>query len=141
MDDRPPVSSEPPLLLLEVHCPNCRARLTQGERVILQGHSVATHQDGDVSLSAIFGRRDTQTDLPAGDGDVVTFACPACERSLTIETPCARCGAPVASVNLASGEPMEICGRRGCRCHALGGCGDVDQMTDLLNRMFRIPHD
>jgi|WetSurMetagenome_2_1015567.scaffolds.fasta_scaffold301523_1 hypothetical protein len=141
MDERLPVSPEQPLLLLDVHCPNCRASLTEGDQVVLQGHAVPTHQDGEVRLSALFGRREVRTDLALGDGDVVTYTCPACERSLTIDTPCRLCGAPLASVNLASGESMELCGRRGCRGDALGGYGDIDEMTDLLNRMFKIPHD
>jgi hypothetical protein len=141
MGERPPVYPAQPLLLLDVHCPNCRASLVEGEQVVLQGHVVPAHQDGEIRLSAIFGRGDVKTDLPIGDGDVVTFACPACEHGLTIDAPCRLCGAPLASVNLASGEPMEFCGRRGCRGHALGGYGDIDEMTDLLNRMFKIPHD
>jgi hypothetical protein len=141
MDDPLSVCPSQPLLLLEVHCPNCRATLTQGEQVVLLGHVVPAHQDGEIRLSALFGRDEVQTDLPVGEGDVVTFTCPACERSLTIDTPCRLCGGPLASVNLASGESLEVCGRRGCRGHALGGHGDVDEMTDLLNRMFKIPHD
>ena len=130
-----------PLLLLEVNCPNCQAALTHSQQVILGAHLVATHQDGEIRLSALFGDDQVQTDLAMGDGDVATFTCPYCERSLMVETPCKLCGGPLASVNLASGETMEFCGRRGCRGHALGGFGDVDEMTDLLNRMFKIPHD
>jgi len=141
MDDRLPVYPNPSLLLLEVHCPNCRATLTQGQQVVLLGHAVPTHQDGEIRLSALFGHADVQTDLPLADGDVVTFTCPSCERSLMIDTPCTLCGGPLASFDLASGETMDVCGRRGCRGHAFGGDGDVDGMTDLLNRMFKIPHD
>ena len=130
-----------PLLLLEVRCPNCQAALTQGQHVVLGAHVVPTHQDGEIRLSALFGDYQAQTDLTIGDGDVLTFTCPACERSLMVDTPCKLCGGPLASVNLASGETMEFCGRKGCRGHALGGYGDVDEMTDLLNRMFKIPHD
>jgi hypothetical protein len=82
-----------------------------------------------------------ETDLAIGDGEVVTYACPSCERGLTVESPCKFCGAPLASVNLPTGEAMEFCGRTGCRGRVLGGYGDVDEMTDLLNRMFKIPHD
>jgi hypothetical protein len=141
MDGRPPVYPDQPLLLLEILCPNCRAALTRGHQVVLSGHAVPAHQDGEFRFSALFGSYDVQTDLTIGDGDVVTFTCPSCEHSLTIETPCKLCGGPLASFNLASGESMEVCGRRGCRGHAFGGYGDVDEMTDLLNRMFKIPHD
>jgi hypothetical protein len=141
MDERLPVYPDQPLLLLDAHCPSCRTPLTRSEQVVLQGRVVATQQEGEIRLSALFGRNDVKTDLAIVDGDVVTFTCPACERSLTVDTPCRFCGAPLASVNLASGESMEFCGRRGCRGHVLGGYGDVDEMTDLLNRMFKIPHD
>ena len=130
-----------PLLLLEVYCPNCQAMLTSGETLVLGAHVVSTDQDGEVRLSALFGDSGAESDLAIADGEVVTYACPACERSLTVETPCKFCGAPLASVNLATGEAMEICGRAGCRGRVLGGYGDVDEMTDLLNRMFKIPHD
>ena len=130
-----------PLLLLEVYCPSCEAPLTNGQQVVLQAHVVSTEQDGEIRLSALFGTSSVETDLTIGEGAVVTYACPACERSLTVETPCKFCGGPLASANLPTGEAMEFCGRKGCRGRVLGGYGDVDEMTDLLNRMFKIPHD
>ena len=130
-----------PLLLLEVYCPNCKAPLTAAEQVVLQGHVASTDHDGEVRLSAVFGDSGVETDLAIGEGEVVTYTCPSCERSLTVETPCKFCGAPLASVNLPTGEALEFCGRTGCRGRVLGGYGDVDEMTDLLNRMFKIPHD
>ena len=130
-----------PLLLLELYCPNCQAPLTIGRQVVLSGHLASTEQDGEVRLSAIFGDGTVETDLPLSEGDAATYACPSCERSLTVETPCKFCGGPLASANLPTGEAMEFCGRKGCRGRVLGGYGDVDEMTDLLNRMFRIPHD
>jgi hypothetical protein len=130
-----------PLLRLEVHCPNCQTKLTTGDRVVLDARVVGTGEEGEVRLSALFGDSRAETDLVIADGDAVTFECPHCERSLTVDTPCRFCGGPLASVTLSTGEPMELCGRKGCRGHALGGYGDPDEMTDLLNRMFRIPHD
>jgi hypothetical protein len=130
-----------PLLLLEVCCPNCQAPLTSGQQVVLGAHVSATEQDGEMRLSALFGDPRAETDLTVGEGDVVTYTCPSCERGLMVETPCKLCGGPLASVNLPTGEALEFCGRKGCRGHALGGYGDVDEMTDLLNRMFKIPHD
>jgi hypothetical protein len=141
MDEPLSVHPAQPLLRLEVQCPNCHAALTRDQQVVLAAHVVRGNQDGEVRLSALFGDYRAQSDLSIEDGDVLTYSCPSCDRSLTIETPCTLCGGPLASVNLASGESMEVCGRRGCRGHALGGYGDVDEMTDLLNRMFKIPHD
>jgi hypothetical protein len=130
-----------PLLLLELYCPGCQAPLTNGEHVILAAHVASTDQNGEVRLSAVFGDSRVESDLTLGEGAMVTYACPSCERSLTVDTPCKFCGGPLASANLPTGEAMEFCGREGCRGRVLGGYGDVDEMTDLLNRMFKIPHD
>jgi hypothetical protein len=130
-----------PLLLLDVHCPNCQAALTTGEQVVLGAHVVGTDQEGEVRLSALFGDSRAETDLTIADGEAVVYSCPFCERTLTVDTPCKFCGGPLASATLASGEPLEFCGRTGCRGHVLGGYGDLDEMNDLLNRMFKIPHD
>jgi hypothetical protein len=115
--------------------------VTNGQQVVLRAHVVSTDRDGEIRLSALFGDSGVESNLAIGEGEVVTYACPSCERSLTVETPCKFCGAPLASANLPSGEAMEFCGRAGCRGRVLGGYGDVDEMTDLLNRMFKIPHD
>jgi predicted RNA-binding Zn-ribbon protein involved in translation (DUF1610 family) len=130
-----------PLLLLDVRCPNCQASLTQGEQVVLHAHVAEPPQEGEVRLSALFGDYACQTDLALGDGGVVEFICPACDRSIMVDAACRLCGAPQGSLNLASGGTLEFCGRRGCRGHALGGFGELDDMIELLNRMFKIPHD
>ncbi len=41
----------------------------------------------------------------------------------------------------ASGRVLEFCSRRGCKGHALGGVGDIDQMMSLMNKMFETPYD
>jgi predicted RNA-binding Zn-ribbon protein involved in translation (DUF1610 family) len=130
-----------PLLLLDVCCPNCQASLTQGQEVVLHAHVAEPRQEGEVHLSALFGDYSHTTDLAISDGTVVEFLCPSCERSIMVETACRLCGAPLASLNLASGGSLEFCARRGCRGHALGGFGELDDMIELLNRMFKIPHD
>lgn len=130
-----------PLLLLDVCCPNCQASLTRGEQVVLHAHVPEPRQEGEVRLSALFGDYSVQTDLVIPDGAVTDFLCPSCERSVMVETACKLCGAPQASLNLAGGGSLEFCARRGCRGHALGGFGELDDMIELLNRMFKIPHD
>ena len=130
-----------PLLWLDVHCPNCKAALTSGQHVVLDARVIGSGREGEIRLSALFGDSHVETDLALADGEAIAFSCPSCERTLTVETPCKFCGGPLAEVTLASGEPMELCGRKGCRGHVLGGYGDPDEMTDLLNRMFKIPHD
>ncbi len=130
-----------PLLLLEMYCPGCQAPLTNGRQVVLRARVASTDQEGEIRLSALFGDSAVETDLAIAEGAVLAYACPSCERSLTVEAPCKFCGASLASVNLPTGEAMEFCGRSGCRGRVLGGYGEVDEMTDLLNRMFKIPHD
>jgi predicted RNA-binding Zn-ribbon protein involved in translation (DUF1610 family) len=129
------------LLLLEVTCPNCGDLLTEGRQVHLAGYLKESNQDGDVFVSAIFGEHSVQSDLKIADGSVVEFRCPTCDMSLMLNTPCRLCGASMASLNLRTGGYLEFCSRRGCKGHALGGFGDVDEMISLVNKMFHTPHD
>jgi hypothetical protein len=99
------------------------------------------HRDGEVRLSAIFGEYSIETDLEIPAGALVEFRCPACDQSLMLPTPCKMCGAPMASLNLKDGGYVEICSRRGCTGHTLGGSGDIDAMIGLINRMMNTPHD
>ncbi len=129
------------LLLLELECPHCKRVLTKGEKVPLDAFVRDNHQDGQVSLSALFGDYTVETDLKIPEGAIVEFRCPECEASLLLTLPCRMCGAPMASLNLTSGGYLEFCSRRGCKGHALGGVGDIDQMINLMNKMFETPYD
>ena len=129
------------MLVLALCCPQCSATLTEGPRVRLDGHVGRTHQQGDISLSAVFGDYSVETDLALEEGDVVDFSCPRCEASLMLPLTCKICGAAMASLNIAKGGYLEFCTRRGCRAHALGGTGNIDDMMSLMNRMFETPYD
>jgi hypothetical protein len=129
------------MLVLELCCPQCGEALTEGTRVRLDGHVRRTHQQGEVSLSAVFGDDSANADLTLEDGDAVDLSCPRCEASLMLPLACKICGASMASLNIAKGGHLEFCSRRGCRAHALGGTGDIDDMMGLLNRMFGTPYD
>ncbi len=129
------------MLLLDVSCPNCQGSLNEGQKVHLDAYIRETNQDGKVYLSALFGDHTVSTDLDIADGMAVEFRCPLCDQSLMLEMPCRLCGAPMASLNIQGGGVVEFCSRRGCKAHALGGFGDVDQMMALINTMFRTPHD
>jgi predicted RNA-binding Zn-ribbon protein involved in translation (DUF1610 family) len=129
------------MLLLDAVCPNCSATLTEGQKVHLDGYVRETNQDGTIYLSAIFGDYTVETDLPIPEGAVAEFRCPACDVSIMLQMPCRLCGAQMASVNLRPGGVLEFCSRRGCKGHALGGFGDVNQMMSLVNTMFNTPHD
>jgi len=129
------------MLLLQVCCPYCRAPLSEGTKVVLDAYVSDTGQDGKVALSAIFGDDTVETDLDVPNGTIAEFRCPSCDQSLMLQMPCRLCGAPMASVNIQTGGVVEFCSRRGCKGHALGGFGDVDQMMSLINTMLRTPHD
>ncbi len=129
------------MLLLEVCCPSCHAVLTEGQKVHLDAYVRDTHEDGKVYLSAIFGDYSVQSELKIPEGATVEFRCPICDESLMLQIPCRLCGAPMASLTLTVGGTLEFCSRRGCRGHALGGFGDVDQMMALINNMMSTPHD
>ena len=130
-----------PMLLMELVCPQCGAALTDGTKFRLDAQVKDTKQEGEMVLSAIFGDYTVETDLPLREGDVVDFRCPRCDASLMLPLACKLCGASMASLNLAGGGYIEFCSRRGCKGHALGGFGDVDQMMTLVNSMFKTPHD
>ncbi len=129
------------MLVVPLSCPQCRAPLTENARVRLDAHVMRTHQHGSVSLSAVFGDYGVETDLAYEEGDVAEFSCPRCEASLMLPLPCKICGAPRASLNIAEGGYLEFCSRRGCRAHALGGTGNIDDMISLMHRMFETPYD
>ena len=129
------------LLVLALCCPQCGAALTEGTRLRLDGHARRTHQEGSVSLSAVFGDYSVEADLTLEEGDVVDYSCPKCEASLMLPLACKLCGASMASLNIAKGGYVEFCSRRGCRAHALGGTGNIDDMMSLMNRMFDTPYD
>jgi predicted RNA-binding Zn-ribbon protein involved in translation (DUF1610 family) len=129
------------MLLMEVTCPYCHGMLTEGTRIVLDAYSEASNQDGQVKLSAIFGDYSVESELEIPEGTTVQFRCPKCDSSIMLQLACRLCGATMASVNLVKGGYLEFCTRRGCKGHALGGVGDVDEMMNLMNRMLETPYD
>ncbi len=129
------------MLLLEACCPSCNALLTEGQLVHLDAYCKESNRDGRIYLSAIFGDYAIQTDLTIPKGATVEFRCPICDVSLMLQIPCKLCGATMASVNIRAGGTLEFCSRAGCKGHALGGFGDVDEMMSLINTMLNTPHD
>lgn len=129
------------MLVLELTCPQCGEVLTEGTKLPLNAFIRETQREGEMRLSAIFGDYTVVTELEMRDGNIVEFHCPKCEAPLTIPLTCKICGAPMASLNIRQGGYLEFCSRSGCRGHALGGVGDIDQMMSLMNRMFETPYD
>lgn len=129
------------MLVLDLMCPYCRARLTQGSQVRLDGHVKDNNQDGEIRLSAVFGDYEATTELDVPAGAIVDFRCPRCDASVMLPSRCRRCGAPMASLDHVAGGYIEFCSRQGCKGHALGGEGDADQMMELMNKMMKTPYD
>jgi hypothetical protein len=129
------------MLVLELCCPQCQATLTEGVKLHLDAHVRDTHRDGVVYLSAVFGDYSVEGELEIPEGAVVEFACPKCDASIMLPLACKLCGAPMASLNMRGGGYLEFCGRRGCKAHAIGGVGNIDDMMSLMNRMFETPYD
>lgn len=129
------------MLLMRLRCPQCQELLTQGSQVVLDAYIEATHQDGQIALSAVFGDYSLQTDLEIPEGAIASFRCPRCDSSLMIASRCKLCGAPMVSLNIDEGGFLEFCGRRGCKAHSIGGVGDIDEMMNLMNRMMGTPYD
>lgn len=129
------------MLLMKLECPQCRELLTEGGEVVLDAYVEATHQDGQVALSAVFGDYSLRTDLEIPEGAVASFRCPRCDASLMVAAHCKLCGAPMASLNIEETGYLEFCSRRGCKAHSIGGTGDIDEMMNLMNRMMGTPYD
>ena len=129
------------MLVLELCCPQCATPLTEGDRVRLYGHVRGAPRQGEVSFSAVFGDYGVESDLDLKEGDVLDLSCPRCEASLMLPLACKLCRAPMASLDIARGGYLEFCTRRGCKAHALGGTGNLDDMMSLMNRMFETPYD
>lgn len=129
------------MLVMDLYCPHCKKGLTSGSKVRLEGHIQESNQDGEVLLSAIFGDYTLESDLKVREGDLVEFRCPECDASIMLAVTCKLCRAPMASLNIGDQGYIEFCSRRGCKGHALGGVGDIDQMMQLMNKMFETPYD
>jgi hypothetical protein len=129
------------MLVMELCCPQCNALLTEGTKLPLEAFLRDPQREGEMRLSAIFGDYTMESDLEVKPGDTVEFRCPKCEASLTIALACKLCGAPMASLNMRAGGYLEFCCRAGCKGHALGGVGDIDQMMRMMNKMFETPYD
>jgi predicted RNA-binding Zn-ribbon protein involved in translation (DUF1610 family) len=127
------------LLVLELHCPNCKAILTEGTKVVLQGYSTKGKEKGEIRLSAVFGDYAAETELNLSDGEIVEFQCPHCEASLMIATKCKECNASMASLNIKEGGTLDFCPRKGCHNHVMGGFKDVDEMMRIMNNVMDTP--
>jgi hypothetical protein len=129
------------MLVMQLCCPHCSEVLTEGNRIRLDAYLKDTNQDGELYLSAVFGEYDMQTTLDIPQGTTAEFRCPKCDQGIMISFYCRACNAPMASLNQVGGGYVEFCCRRGCKGHAIGGQGDIDDMISLMNKKFNTPYD
>ena len=129
------------MLVMELCCPQCGATVTEGTKLPLNAFVRETQREGEMRLSAVFGDYAVDSDVEVKPGDIVDFRCPKCEAALAIALSCKLCEAPMASLNLKAGGYLEFCCRAGCKGHALGGVGDIDDMMRMMNKMFETPYD
>ena len=128
-------------LVMDLQCPHCAAMLTDGQRLPLHAHVRESKKEGEIVLSSVFGDHTVKTDLDIKERWILDLFCPKCDASLMLAVNCKECGGPLASLNIEGGGNLEFCSRKGCKAHALGGFGDVDQMMSLVNRMMNTPYD
>jgi RNA polymerase subunit RPABC4/transcription elongation factor Spt4 len=126
-------------LLLETTCPHCHADLNRGEWIDL-GFRLPDGRQGAISLSAYFGDYSVKMPFFVEEGVLAMLACPHCQADLTSERKCSLCAAPMFSLGIKTGGAIDVCSRRGCKGHALGGFGDPDEMILLVNKLVDTPY-
>ena len=129
------------MLVLQLCCPHCKELLTEGNRIHLDAYVKDSNRDGEVFLSAVFGEYSVEGTIDIPEGAMAEFRCPKCDQSIMIALYCRTCNAPMASLNQSGGGYIEFCTRRGCKGHAIGGAGDIDEMISLMNKKFNTPYD
>jgi hypothetical protein len=126
-------------LLLETICPQCREDLTVGEWIDLK-LSLADGREGAISLSAYFSDYSAKPPFFIEEGALAHFFCPHCLTDLTTDRQCGLCLAPLFAMGIRTGGMIEVCTRKGCKGHALGGFGDPDELSLLINKLIDTPY-
>jgi hypothetical protein len=125
-------------LLLRTVCPRCNKDLTRDEWVTLN-FRLPDGRHGKISLSAYFCTYSIKVPFPIPKGTVTTLSCPHCRADLTSEKECGLCAAPLFTIGIKTGGIIDVCSRKGCRGHALGGFAGPDELMVLINNMVDQP--
>ena len=126
-------------LLLETLCPRCRKELSHGEWIDLILR-LPDGRQGTISLSAYFCDYSVKAPFFIEEGALAVINCPHCRADLTSEHKCSLCAAPMFALGIKTGGEIDVCTRRGCKGHALGGFGDPDEMILLVNKLVDTPY-
>jgi len=125
-------------LLLRTVCPHCDEDLTKDEWVTLN-FRLPDGRRGKISLSAFFCTYSIKVPFSIPQGTVTALACPHCQAELTSDKRCDLCTAPLFTIGLKTGGIIDVCSRKGCRGHALGGFARPEELIVLINNLVDHP--
>jgi NADH-quinone oxidoreductase subunit E len=109
---------------IQVNCPRCNHSLMD-YGYLLDGHPAIRvteshgHTHGWLRLSSLYGSYNVEAEHEIPKEAVVNFFCPHCHAELRGAAACPECGAPMVSMVVRGGGVVQICSRRGCKCHML----------------------
>lgn len=122
--DEVDVTTDRRIFPIQVNCPRCNHSLMDYGYVI-DGHpSIRVTmsfggEHGWLRLSSLYGSYNVDSEYKIPHDTVVNFFCPHCHAELRGAAACPECGAPMVSMIVRGGGVVQICSRRGCKCHML----------------------
>lgn len=126
-------------LILETVCSACHHPLNDGEWIVLKLR-LPGKGEGTISLSAYFSDYSVKLPFFIEEGVLGSFSCPHCSATLNTNKHCQVCQAPLFTLGIKTGGIIDVCTRKGCKAHALGGFGDPDEMMALINKLVDTPY-
>lgn len=122
--DKVEVKKDKRIFPIRVNCPRCNHGLMDSEAEIDGYPSIRVtmsfgREHGWLRLSSLYGSYRVESEYEIPEGAVVNFFCPHCHAELRGPAACPECGAPMVSMIVRGGGVVQICSRRGCKCHML----------------------
>jgi NADH:ubiquinone oxidoreductase subunit E len=109
---------------IQVNCPRCNHSLMDYDYLIDGYPAIRVtmsfgREHGWLRLSSLYGSYNVDAEYEVPRDTVVNFFCPHCHAELRGAAACPECGAPMVSMIVRGGGVVQICSRRGCKCHML----------------------
>ncbi|HUU55702.1 MAG TPA: NAD(P)H-dependent oxidoreductase subunit E [bacterium] len=122
--DEVDLSSDRRIFPIQVNCPRCNHSLMDYGYAIDEHPSIRVtmsfgREHGWLRLSSLYGSYNVESEYGIPNDTVVNFFCPHCHAELRGAAACPECGAPMVSMIVRGGGVVQICSRRGCKCHML----------------------
>ncbi len=122
--DKVEVEKDKRIFPIRVNCPRCNHSLMDPEFEIDDYPSIRVTmsfggEHGWLRLSSLYGSYHVESEYGIPPDTVVNFFCPHCHAELRGPAACPECGAPMVSMIVRGGGVVQICSRRGCKCHML----------------------